>query len=964
MRNLCRLLPGMWSLLPVFSGTPANAEDGAFTWPVPVFEVTCYILVGLAALLLIFACLSFCRPTGLRQKILSAFLLVSILPICVLAILDQKITSDALTDNSRQVMLSAASQTAATIDSFILTNLSTVRTEASIPQFAEFLLMPAESRRGSREELAVMGVLTSLKRRDQTNITSIAVLDLSGHAVADTYGPDIGADKSRRDYFVEPLRTGLPYVSYVGISTTSNQPSVYFSCPVRDTFGKILGVLRFRYNAAVLQKMLVPRNYSGQSAYSAILFDDVGFRLADTLHPELVLTPAFDLGEAGWKQAGIDRRIGRYEDTPFGPGISREKFFDTSITYFYSSLYGPQCLPTLNAKVHLRYAPWTLVLGYSEAANLAQIAIQSRYAVMTILFIIMGVVITAYLISRSITGPLLSLTEAVRRLSEEEGEVSVSIQTGDEIGELAETFNKMSEDLCSSRRKVLASSERLQTLLDTLPDSVFIHDSMGRIIDVNKSFERVFGYSAKEATALSIEDLSGEGYTQSRAEELVKQSIDLEMQSFDWVSRSKDGREFPVHVKLRSFNLPEGVHVLALAADITERKKIEYDLLQARNDIASIIDSMPSVLVSVDKDGVVIQWNIQAEKATGIMRKDAKGRAFDQVMPYLASEMQRIREAIKTQTPLADIRRAHNISGETRYEDVTIFPLVAEGVKGAVIRIDDVTERVQLEEMMVQSEKMMSVGGLAAGMAHEINNPLAAIMGSVQNIRKRLFGEMKKNVETAHECGFEPEKLREYLEKREIPRMLDGVHDSGARAARIVSNILNFSRRGGDSFTHADVSELLDKSLELIASDYDLRKDYDFKNISLKKEYMANIPLIYCEGNQLQQVFLNLFKNAAEALFEKSFEDEVPLITIRTFREDDVVVIQVEDNGPGMDEDTARRVFEPFFTTKPPGKGTGLGLSVSYFIIADQHDGTMEVVSEKENWTRFVIRLPIPENQI
>ncbi|WP_432734940.1 PAS domain S-box protein [Maridesulfovibrio sp. FT414] len=951
----------MGCIAPFLQAVTANADEGTFSWPVSAFEITCYMLSALAALLFIFAYVSFRRSAGLRQRLLSTFLLVSLLPMCFLAILDQKVTSDALVDNSRQVMLAAATQTAGVVDSFILTNLSTVRTESSIPQFAEYLRMPPEERVGSPEELAVMGVLSSLKRRDQTYITSIAILDLCGRDVADTYGPDIGSDKADRDYFMEPLQSGLPYVSPVGLSETPSQPSLYFSCPVRDTSGEILGVIRFRFNAAVLQQLLFPRGLSGDHFYSSILFGAEGLRLADTQRPDLVLTPAFGLGEDGGEKLLARRRIRVEGKNTVGTGLERAEFFEPGLTYFYSSLYGPDCAPTLNVKVRMRYAPWTLVLGYSEAANLSKMATQSRYALLVILVIVFGVVVTAFLVSRSITDPLLSLTEAARRLSKGEEEVSVQIHTGDEIDELAETFNRMSSALNSSRRTVLAASERLQTLLDTLPDSVFIHDVNGRILDVNKAFEKTYGYSSAEALSLSIKDLSGEGFTQVEAEKLVGRCVNSEMQAFDWIARRRDGREFPVHVKLRSFSLPEGIHVLALVSDITERKQFEHDLLQARNYIGSIIDSMPSVLVSVDKEGVVTQWNSQAEKVTGIPKSEARGRLFEQVLPYLADEMHKIRAAVKNGTPLEDLRRVHNIDDMTRYEDVIIFPLYAEGIEGAVIRIDDITERVQMEQVMVQSEKMLSVGGLAAGMAHEINNPLAAIMGGVQNMRKRLLGDLQKNKDVAQACDFCLDNLKSYLEQREITRMLDGIQESGARAARIVSNILNFSRRGGEGFFRYDMAELMDKSLELIASDYDLRKDYDFKNIVIKKEYKPDLHPVYCEGNQVQQVFLNLFKNAAEALSEKKFIDEKPQITVRIAEEEGMAVIEIEDNGPGMPDEIVRRAFEPFFTTKPPGKGTGLGLSVSYFIITDQHGGTMEVFSEIGNWTRFVVRLPIGE---
>ncbi|MBU1003125.1 MAG: PAS domain S-box protein [Proteobacteria bacterium] len=898
-------------------------------------------------------------PFGLRTKLISAFLLISLVPICTLAILDQRVTSDALSQNSRQGMLASASHSAEIIDGFILANLSTVRTESTIPQFAQYLQLSPDKRTGSQEEQAAMGILTSLKRRDQTYITSIALLDLSGCAVADTYGPDIGLDKSNRDYFQFPRDTGLPYVSPVGLSERARQPSLYFSCPVRNTAGRILGVLRFRYNASVLQQLLLPSSGTEDTIYSSILFDDEGLRLADSQRPELVLTPAFLLSQDATGRIGSGRRIFTSADQGLPIGMDKDELADADVTFFHTFLYGPESEPTLNVKVRLRYAPWTLVLGYSEAANLAKIATQLRYAFVVVLCIALAVVFAAVAVTRGITRPLLTLIDAARDLSEGQEVVSVPLESGDEIGELATTFNTMSEALQLSRQGLLASTERLQSLLDTLPDTVIVHDADGRIIDVNQNFEEMFGYSPVEVAHLNVGLISGGELTRQDALQLIASCLDLGLLTFDWTARRKDGSEFPVYVRLRRLDLPEGIRVMAVLTDITERKQAELALLDARNYIDNIIDSMPSVLVSVDAGGRITQWNSQAEKTTGLKKDAVTGHPLEKVLPYLTDEMERVREAMRRKTPLGDSKCLRTVDGMIRYEDIIIFPLVANGVEGAVIRVDDVTERVRLEQMMVQSEKMLSVGGLAAGMAHEINNPLAAILGSVQNIKKRIFEDLKMNLVAAQECDVALDKVRAYLEMRNITKMLDGIQDSGIRAAKIVSNMLNFSRKSDASFTKSDMATLLDQTVELIGSDYDLKKGYDFKKIEIRRDFDQNLPPVYCDANQIQQVFLNLFKNAAEAMAEKDYRNEKPFFVLRTAMKEGMAVIRIEDNGPGMNPETCKKIFEPFFTTKPPGKGTGLGLSVSYFIIVDQHGGTMEVFSAPGQWTRFVIKLPL-----
>lgn len=124
------------------------------------------------------------------------------------------------------------------------------------------------------------------------------------------------------------------------------------------------------------------------------------------------------------------------------------------------------------------------------------------------------------------------------------------------------------------------------------------------------------------------------------------------------------------------------------------------------------------------------------------------------------------------------------------------------------------------------------------------------------------------------------------------------------------------------------------------------------------RQYDPDAHPVFCEGNEIQQVILNVFKNGAEAMRDKQYIDSEPCFTCRVYEEQNMAVMEIEDNGPGMDERTRRRIFEPFFTTKEVGKGTGLGLSVSYFIVTDQHGGYMDVESEPGRWTRFTIKLP------
>jgi signal transduction histidine kinase len=187
---------------------------------------------------------------------------------------------------------------------------------------------------------------------------------------------------------------------------------------------------------------------------------------------------------------------------------------------------------------------------------------------------------------------------------------------------------------------------------------------------------------------------------------------------------------------------------------------------------------------------------------------------------------------------------------------------------------------------------------------------------------------------------------------------MQGIVEAGNRASRIVADMLAFSRRSVSEFLPNRLDTMLETVVRLADSDYDLKKKYDFRQIEVVREYDPLLGEVMCDRPQIEQVFLNLIKNAAHAL--ATLPPKVPRrIILRTRHDGNYARVEVVDNGPGMDEVTRKRAFEPFYTTKEVGIGTGLGLSVSYFIITDQHKGTMSVSSHLGEGCRFVIRLPI-----
>ncbi|MES9876511.1 MAG: ATP-binding protein [Candidatus Sedimenticola sp. 1PA] len=273
--------------------------------------------------------------------------------------------------------------------------------------------------------------------------------------------------------------------------------------------------------------------------------------------------------------------------------------------------------------------------------------------------------------------------------------------------------------------------------------------------------------------------------------------------------------------------------------------------------------------------------------------------------------------------------------------------------------IQDTTERKRMHSVMVQTEKMMSVGGLAAGMAHELNNPLGGILQGLQNVERRLLPDLEKNRQVAQELGLDLSKTDAYFDQREIKKFIRGIRESGERAALIVANMLQFSRKAESTLHPENLDQLVDQALELAAVDYDLKKKYDFRKVEITREYDSELPQVNCIASEIQQVLLNIFRNAAQAMHMAEEKAETSRLKLRVMKKSEMVCIQVEDNGPGMEEETRKKAFDPFFTTRPVGEGTGLGLSVSYFIVTQEHNGRISVDSQPGKGTTFTVCLPI-----
>src|SRR4030095_9727385 len=341
-----------------------------------------------------------------------------------------------------------------------------------------------------------------------------------------------------------------------------------------------------------------------------------------------------------------------------------------------------------------------------------------------------------------------------------------------------------------------------------------------------------------------------------------------------------------------------------------EQKAAEYQSLKDFSE--NIVESINVGVLVEDVDGRIVGWNRALEILTGRSRHDAIGRRTQNFIP--AQFLQR----------LAEHRHLYKqpwIGLTVNFSATSLVDKVGN-TRGTLIIIDNITDRVRLEDQLIQNDKLTSIGLLAAGVAHEVNTPLAVISSYSQMLRKEISPEDSRY------------KLLEKIIKQTF------------RASEIVNNLLNFSRTNATEFAEVDVHQVIRGSLALL--DHQLRS----ARIRVEQELRADCPMTFGNAGKLQQVFLNLFVNARDAMPEGG---ELHVITDTM---NSKIEILVQDSGTGISRENITKIYDPFFTTKKPGKGTGLGLSVSYGIV-QEHGGTMSVESKLGAGTSFRLELPL-----
>jgi two-component system NtrC family sensor kinase len=377
-----------------------------------------------------------------------------------------------------------------------------------------------------------------------------------------------------------------------------------------------------------------------------------------------------------------------------------------------------------------------------------------------------------------------------------------------------------------------------------------------------------------------------------------------------------------------------------------EQEALEAQRLKAF--LENIVESINVGILTADLDDRIDSWNSQMERFYGLKRDQAVARTLKDVFPGdLMRAIRRVYTASVTNAALKpsgdsedSIARIYKFNlrppmwnapaganGDeatpgARIVNIAVTPLIGRDhtIKGKLVLFDDITDRVSLEDQLMQSEKLTSIGLLAAGVAHEVNTPLAVISSYTQMLQKQMKPDDPKT------------KIVEKIIKQSF------------RASEIVNGLLSFSRTTGTQYAEVDCNKLINETLSLLEHQFKTAK------VNVERRLDQTLPAIHANSGKLQQVFLNLFLNAKDAMVGGG------VLTITTGARNSDVVIEVADTGSGISVEHLKKIYDPFFTTKT-GRGTGLGLSVSYGII-QEHSGKIDVESQPGQGTRFTLEFP------
>jgi len=501
------------------------------------------------------------------------------------------------------------------------------------------------------------------------------------------------------------------------------------------------------------------------------------------------------------------------------------------------------------------------------------------------------------------------------------------------VAELAKSDAERRQD----EKTLQQSEEKYRHLFNGLNDAAFLADvETGIIIGTNQQGVALLGKSRHEIVGMHQSELHPPGKADEYRQRFSRHVVEEHAADYDGEVITKNGTIVPVRISASTLTISEQRLILGLFHDITERKRAEEELRESERRYRLLAENATDVIWTVDMNMRPTYVSPSITHLLGYSVEEAMGQPMEEVFTPTSFEiaMKALAEEMAVENmERKDLCRSRTLELELNRKDGSIVPVEIncsflrkpDGQPiGILVIARDITKRKQMEEQLIIADRLASIGELAAGIAHELNNPLTSVIGFSQLLLDRnIADDCKKDVEI--------------------------IYNEAQRAARVVKGLLTFARRHPPVKELVNVNKIIDKVLAL--------RTYEHKvnSIEVNIRSAPDLPEIMADPFQLQQVFFNVVINAEHFMIEAHGRG---VLTITTEKIGETVTVSFADDGPGIDKGDLRHVFDPFFTTKEVGKGTGLGLSICHGIITE-HNGRIYAESEPGKGANFVVELPI-----
>jgi histidine kinase len=550
------------------------------------------------------------------------------------------------------------------------------------------------------------------------------------------------------------------------------------------------------------------------------------------------------------------------------------------------------------------------------------------------LFIVTSAVIILFIL-RFVKQPIRKMIDGTNLIANGEFLKKIDVDQVDEMGRLSVAIDKMGEKISEKQAELNKQRNEYQNLFERVPCIITVQDRDYKLLRYNQEFSEKF--------KPKVGDYCYSAY-KGRQEKCV--ICPVERTFDDGLSHFSEERGFnkdgtPTHWIVSTSPIKdergEIVAAMEMSLDVTQTKLLEEELKKSEKKYHAIFDNIPNPVFVLDMNTLeILDCNASVKVVYGYKKEDLLQKSF--LRFFKPEEKDRYATLMKTSSVINQARHV-NKDGDTLFVNIRVSPSEYPGEKVLLVTTSDITQRLETEQQLIQASKMATLGEMATGVAHELNQPLSVIKTASRFFMKKINKKEKIKDEIL------------FTMSEEIDSYVD-------RATNIINHMREFGRKSDLTPQKVQINETLKKAFEILGQQLKVR------GIEVVWDLEQDLPLIMAEPQRLEQVFINLLINARDAIDEKWQSPQAPegvkKIILKTRSSSNRIMVEINDTGTGIPKAILDRIYEPFFTTKKVGQGTGLGLSISYGII-QECKGSMKVVSNKDGGAGFILTFPIAD---